>query len=637
MAANKIIEFPSRESHPRKRQEEERTLSEATSKRSSYMERQYQDYEDDYPSKRDGYTTAPRDGYNTAPRDSYRQRSASPREDGRWRSTSPRDHYPRTSGASRPRSEWPHLRGAPYEARRPWAMTRIQRPSQRARREGVRSNFTHRNTVTIYTLKEWMEEDMRPPTHPRNREIEQMKAGEYRETASCTYFKTGDEEKKFIVLGKSRHSTDSQHSGQDFRLDGPVAFVANLQDPAGRKIPYHNLDAKLLLQDRLFTRPRVTKIEDDGHYSCDCPPTSAEIQMEYVTPSVCVRSHYVNKKEMCLYEAKSVVRTWQANPNKTYQASKRPFQPVLMCPQPFLNNIGWAGKAYSPAMAGLDAYSRNKAALFYRLHDSDRYRQQCLPWMKHPSTWSRKEHPWCGEPSGTDELALWAKGTYGSETLFRVLYPAHPGAGPTIPVYTAESVENGVPVLRVQRDLMAFTKFLRDVLYPFYCQGRGSIMCPVCLLEEDDNEELRPVLLSRMAFLPHFETRHARNLHFSALGFSTGYGQRIHEAYCLYVLILAHLPGAQQEAEDTETDDRTAAVDLTALQLWNVEYVHYFKNLNPERTLEEASEDSVCPGYNSVEMEASGAAPPPQRNQEGRQPESDLLGVVLRDLADMES
>jgi hypothetical protein len=90
----------------------------------------------------------------------------------------------------------------------------------------------------------------------------------------------------------------------------------------------------------------------------------------------------------------------------------------------------------------------------------------------------------------------------------------------------------------------AIEDFINDYHYPYYGQGLGMVLCPVCLVDDRDN----PCLLDRLQFVEHFQDRHHKNIDVLGLSFSTRYNSRLMEAFSLYVLCRHYA----NQAEDFE-------------------------------------------------------------------------------------
>jgi hypothetical protein len=100
-----------------------------------------------------------------------------------------------------------------------------------------------------------------------------------------------------------------------------------------------------------------------------------------------------------------------------------------------------------------------------------------------------------------------------------------------------------VPVIR-GGEVSVIEDFINDYFYPFYGLGNGTVLCPVCIIDDKDN----PCLLDRLQFVEHFQDRHHKNIDVLGLSFSTRYNSRLMEAFSLYILCRHYA----NQAEDYE-------------------------------------------------------------------------------------
>jgi hypothetical protein len=247
---------------------------------------------------------------------------------------------------------------------------------------------------------------------------------------------------------------------------------------------------------------------------------------------------------------------------------------VLQVPSPWACNIGWAPKDWRPAQAYEKDSARQK--LFYALVDTKRHNEQVAPYLNQPNIWLQERcHPWGSEPHRFDELSVWAAGLYGSETLFRTMFPAHPGGGTEVPIYTVMDHKTAVyPVIIGNEDLMAITKYLAIRCEPFYKKGHGKVVCAVCVAtplagmqQADTRPKYTPVLLTRMEYLQHFEKCHSKFLHFQGLSFPTFYHSRMHECTTMYNFVISNISyGADQAQPVLEDENKSALTDEISVQ-----------------------------------------------------------------------
>jgi hypothetical protein len=92
-----------------------------------------------------------------------------------------------------------------------------------------------------------------------------------------------------------------------------------------------------------------------------------------------------------------------------------------------------------------------------------------------------------------------------------------------------------VPVLKGPFQANAIADYLKRKLEPFYSEGKGRIVCPVCTVFAS-RDEYRIVYYSRTEFKAHYEKRHQHFEGTAYQGFGTGYNTRMYEATQIYTL-----------------------------------------------------------------------------------------------------
>jgi hypothetical protein len=230
-------------------------------------------------------------------------------------------------------------------------------------------------------------------------------------------------------------------------------------------------------------------------------------------------------------------------PNKRVHLHVEEAQSYLLAvPQPHFIAHEWPALEYRPVYATA-AETDTKMELFYALYSAETYKAARKAYLTTPDKWDKQTHPTFSEPVKKDELAEWAKHAYGSETLHRMLPPRHPARDAVIPIYSAMNANYEVPVIR-GGEVSVIEDFINDYFYPYYGQGLGMVLCPVCLVDDKDN----PCLLDRLQFVEHFQDRHHKNIDVLGLSFSTRYNSRLMEAFSLYMLCRHYA----NQAEDFE-------------------------------------------------------------------------------------
>jgi hypothetical protein len=96
-----------------------------------------------------------------------------------------------------------------------------------------------------------------------------------------------------------------------------------------------------------------------------------------------------------------------------------------------------------------------------------------------------------------------------------------------------------VPVLKGPFQANAVMDYLKRKLEPFYSEGKGRIVCPVCTVFTS-GDEYRIVYYTRTEFKSHYEKRHQHFEGTAYQGFGTGYNTRMYEATLIYTLASAY-------------------------------------------------------------------------------------------------
>jgi hypothetical protein len=90
-------------------------------------------------------------------------------------------------------------------------------------------------------------------------------------------------------------------------------------------------------------------------------------------------------------------------------------------------------------------------------------------------------HPFYREPYDEDELSLWTRNTTSIDTLHSRMLPCHPTRFTHLHVFSCTSKDWLVPVISDHIKANTLAKYLSAKLEPFYAEGKGDIICPVCI------------------------------------------------------------------------------------------------------------------------------------------------------------
>jgi len=303
----------------------------------------------------------------------------------------------------------------------------------------------------------------RPAHHPSDADLAKLAPlGYLKVKGEVTYFK--NRSGQLVVLGQDTHHADltAGEHGNILHQYSPIMSVGNPYDRDSFMEPTPGTKAPLLKIDRLFLPVTPKPCSEHGHQACHCPSPTADPQQMAFLPPLCLMRGYCKKEDAAVQGVSPTDKTWP-NFSRFYSHSSKTNRPVLQQPQPFLSSWRWAPKAYLPANAGEGPGPRS--AIFYTMFDKDRYQEIVRPYTQVPNSWNSSLHPWGSEPKG-EELELWARKLYGSETLLRVLYPAHPGRSQALPIHSATGRGMRVPVIQAV-GMTTVQDFLSRVLYPF--------------------------------------------------------------------------------------------------------------------------------------------------------------------------
>ncbi len=104
----------------------------------------------------------------------------------------------------------------------------------------------------------------------------------------------------------------------------------------------------------------------------------------------------------------------------------------------------------------------------------------------------------------------------------------------------ADRITLRVPVLKNCESKRGFVEFvLTNLFRPFVTEGRGLVMCPVCLLQTS-GDRLEPVFLSRSEYPPHWESQHYGSLVAMGIFSATQLHTRIFMGNLLYQQVLLY-------------------------------------------------------------------------------------------------
>jgi hypothetical protein len=452
-----------------------------------------------------------------------------------------------------------------------------KRPSQQARRQEQRHllNRTEQRLPEKRTLQDYYTRRP-PPPHPTDADLERLKVNESYAVDRIHYYKTAE---GIVVTARNRHHVDFSRDSKSYvHSTGPQMPRINIRDEREILTPTPDLPQQLLYHDRLFHNPEVYDNKEHGGASkCFCGPQSAEFHVMGVLNSVCFPKSMMSIEESHSEFDFSFDKT-SPNVNRCYLYSAKSRRPVLQVPSPHLLAWRWPERPYLAANAtesgGL------KYDLFYRLHSGELYRETVNSYTAGPK-WDDSNHPMWSEPASTDELRTWSESMYGTESLFRVLFPRHPTRSDSIHVHSALTAQFRVPVITGSGEKIGILdEFLSERLRPFYSNGCGRIICPCCLLAVKDRAYV-PCLFERKEFIEHFKKAHHRSVGVLGLSFSTHYHVRMYEAFLVYSMCMAHV---KSDSEDRPSEAPFQDMDMSR---FSVRYENNIRKLLIDKNQEE--------------------------------------------------
>ena len=318
-----------------------------------------------------------------------------------------------------------------------------------------------------------------------------------------------------------------------------ILVVDNVERP---ELPVPSLDGHddLKKHPHLHLKPIVGRCRhhESGECSCIRQTARGQYHRNAVVPDVCLKNGLLKTEDLLV---KPQGFSTQENCSHFYVSDAGINDHVLGIPSPYLINGQWPSKAYEPVQA--TGPMDKQSALYYALYNAERAQKNALLFQSPPTEWALERSPYFGEPSLETELGRVSKHLYGLETLPRVSYPGHPNAEPRAMLYVAMDWRDCVtPVygLNLERPL-DLDRALADVLRPWYLNGLGQIVCPVCLIETGQNGQVTLSKFSRTRFAEHWVAHHQQALMAISLFSGTQLNTRVHQGHMAYILALAHL------------------------------------------------------------------------------------------------
>jgi hypothetical protein len=167
-------------------------------------------------------------------------------------------------------------------------------------------------------------------------------------------------------------------------------------------------------------------------------------------------------------------------------------------------------------------------------------------------------------PYEDDELTLWTRNTSGIEVLHSVLIPRHPTRFTHLHVFSCTTKYWLVPVIKERIKANTMAHYLAAKLRPFYSEGKGEIMCPVCI-SYIIAERFWPVRFTRREFMAQSapEEVHQAFEGTAYLGFATGYSTHMYEAQIIYSYCLAN---SHRDVTEDKSADPFSGTKISELE-----------------------------------------------------------------------
>jgi hypothetical protein len=335
---------------------------------------------------------------------------------------------------------------------------------------------------------------------------------------------------------------------------GHIFITESLANPRDLPKPSPRMPFGLTVNYKMCFRPAAKCFIHDYDDQCDCLAVTLRdtFHRQAVIPIYCTRRTRLNQAELEVKVPEGVDR-YQENPARIFVYCDSLRTHVLAIPSPLAISVKWPSKVFKPAYAS--CHSRRQARLFYSIFDSRSYRDTARTYLRSPKNWLPEAHPYYREPHIGSELFHCSTDLYGLETMFRTSLVQHPCRNRETLVYICSDKYLRTPVLANSGEKFIVDDFIAEKTLPFVAQGKGTVLCPICLCAPTSaNEVMLPAFFGRKAFVQHYRDQHWDHSFVTGLASPTQHGSRTYQAHMVYSLCLGQLvlPG---EAEDDVNGD----------------------------------------------------------------------------------
>jgi len=364
-----------------------------------------------------------------------------------------------------------------------------------------------------------------------------------RNDGSVTYLESGSEP---VVFYKPKATSVHPRLHQFIlHATNPIGIVKSLERPLlpkpGRDMP-HGLKSNF----RICLPPRNRRQAHSIHSVCDCIAilySETNHRIAFV-PNYCAKRGFVKNSQMEI--SPPVPASYWENSQHAYAYDPELRAHVLALPQPFAISPRWPSKTYKPAFSSC-TNSRLLSVLSILFNDRQ-LKSLGMVYMGPPDGWTALNHPYFAEPDENSELFHTTRDMYGVETFARTALVQHPCRPASIYLWLfvdANDTSMTLPVLEPM-EKFGLDDFIAGQLSPFYADGQGRVLCPVCLIHLPRNSDaITPAFYSRSEWIVHWRASHWNHSWISGLATPTQLHTRTYMGMFLYTLCLAHRPSKE--------------------------------------------------------------------------------------------
>jgi hypothetical protein len=364
-------------------------------------------------------------------------------------------------------------------------------------------------------------------------------------------------------MEKSTRKNPTPKTSQTLHAIGNIYLIHSTTSP-DLPVPNYNMARTLHFNPNFFLKPLFPKAKHHDAAGALCHCISITIHntthRAVCIPDTCIKKAHLAPEAFDMTPNPTINRLAE-NPSRCFIYDAANDQHVLQVPQPFLISPRWQGKPYLPSLAKED--SPNYLELHFSILRPSIFTKLAELYVAGPETWNSTNHPIFNEPHRDDELARCSSTLYGVESLFRISLIQHPAKLAQFPLYVACNPDTFIiPILNTTiANKFAVDDFLQQHLRPFYADGSGSILCPICII---NTSTWSPVVLDKNNFIIHYRNRHFNFSITTGLSSPTAYHARQYQTDLLYNFCLAHPNTTTKPSQSHLTKDWKSFPNLTS-------------------------------------------------------------------------